>query len=675
MHASRFLRLLLSVSIAVLTLTPANPAHAVGTVPAAFTISGAGWGHGLGLSQYGAYGMAVDYLANPGKITPGCSDGSEASTNACIADDIIRHYYVGSTIGTTPQIPDFKVGIVQDVSTINIRGKQINGAGGILTLIPDDNSAAAQNVAAGVDIAITGGVNATWAGGSMTATGKIHVDWNGTAANGAAPGLFTVKASASGSYKEYKYGSMDVMYGTFDDTAADLLVRNTLQLNTEYLYGLGEMPSSWSAAALQAQVIAARSYALVRYQKYPTLRSNCQCHIYDEINDQVFSGYSKESGLYGDKWVAAVNATGDGTNYKIAMSGTSVVDAYFSSSTGGATSPLREVWGTSGYPYLAGASDPWAVIPEVRNPYASWSVTISQAALVAKLNGFLGLQGNITDINAITIVSKTGSGAIASFDIADSGGNVKRIYVRPSNQWTSGTLDISPDNIRSIIGAAETRPSSSFNGSNYLSAITPGAATTNASSATKTSKLTSTSISKVKSSAYVESQLTITGKTKPTQAAIKVELQQKSGNKWKTLLTSQTDSSGAYSFTWGSNTAGKKTLRVKATNSRNSVNSSSKTIAFSSAVSISGTTKAPRNTPVSLNGSTAPARAGLTVIIERKVGTASWKRVGTAQTDEYGGWAFTSSTTNKKVTTQFRARLSNKSVGNATSKVVKVKVK
>jgi SpoIID/LytB domain protein len=465
------------------------------------------------------------------------------------------------------------------------------------------------------------------------------------------------------------------MYGTFDDTSADLLASNTLQLNTEYLYGLGEMPSSWSPAALQAQVIAARSYALVRYNKYPSLRSNCQCHIYANTNDQVFSGYSKESGSYGDKWVAAVNATGDGTNFKIAKYNGGVVDAYFSSSSGGATSPVSEVWGSTSYPYLIRADDTWALSPDVRNPYASWSVAISQGTLVSKLNSYLGLQGNITDINAISVKAKTASGAISTFEIVDSGGNIKTIYVRPSSQWSSSTLDISPDNIRSIIGSAETRPNTSFNGSNYISSISAGDATTAASSATSTAKLSSVSMSKLPGSATVESQLTFKGATKPLQAAIKVELQQKSGSKWKTLATSQTDSGGKWTFTWGSSTAGKKTLRVKATNSKNSKNTASKTITFSSAVSISGSTKAGINTPISLNGSTAPARAGLTVTIERKVGTAAWKKVGAVKTDEYGGWAFVSASTNKKVTTQFRAKLSDKTAGKATSKVIKVKVR
>ena len=172
MYVSRLSKIVLAISIAAL---PLIPAYSAGTVPAAFTIAGSGWGHGLGLSQYGAYGMAMDYIAHPEKINPaGCSNGTEASTNACIADNIIQHYYVGSTIGTTPQIPDFKVGIVQDIASVWIKGTQINGAGGVLTLTPDGNAGAAQDVPVGTDIAISSGMTATWAGGAMNAATSIH---------------------------------------------------------------------------------------------------------------------------------------------------------------------------------------------------------------------------------------------------------------------------------------------------------------------------------------------------------------------------------------------------------------------------------------------------------------------------------------------------------------------
>ena len=65
-------------SLAVLAgsiVQPVNAATTPNSVPESFAISGSGWGHGLGMSQYGAYGMALD-----GKTAP----------------EIISHYYQGA---------------------------------------------------------------------------------------------------------------------------------------------------------------------------------------------------------------------------------------------------------------------------------------------------------------------------------------------------------------------------------------------------------------------------------------------------------------------------------------------------------------------------------------------------------------------------------------------------
>src|SRR4029453_12027186 len=58
--------------------TPAPPA--VPTQPT-FFISGHGWGHGIGMSQYGAYGYAQ---------------------HGWTYDRIVKHYYTGTTIGKAP---------------------------------------------------------------------------------------------------------------------------------------------------------------------------------------------------------------------------------------------------------------------------------------------------------------------------------------------------------------------------------------------------------------------------------------------------------------------------------------------------------------------------------------------------------------------------------------------
>ena len=63
----------------------ASPAVAVDSVPASFTISGSGWGHGVGMSQWGAQAMALD--------------GSSYT-------DIISHYFPTTTLGTVNALGD-----------------------------------------------------------------------------------------------------------------------------------------------------------------------------------------------------------------------------------------------------------------------------------------------------------------------------------------------------------------------------------------------------------------------------------------------------------------------------------------------------------------------------------------------------------------------------------------
>jgi SpoIID/LytB domain protein len=134
-----------------------------------------------------------------------------------------------------------------------------------------------------------------------------------------------------------------------------LAVVNTLRLSDEYLYGLGEVPSSWTEAAMQAQAIAGRSYAV---NKVGT-RSGCNCQIYSTTLDQAFVGYSKEIATMGDRWVAAVNATiVDASTAYVVQYNNRTISTYYSSSTGGKSQPTSEVWG-SAFPYLVSVEDRW----------------------------------------------------------------------------------------------------------------------------------------------------------------------------------------------------------------------------------------------------------------------------------------------------------------------------
>jgi SpoIID/LytB domain protein len=96
----------------------------------------------------------------------------------------------------------------------------------------------------------------------------------------------------------------------------------------EYLKHIYEMPSSWDAKALQAQAIAARSYALAEMQS--------KGFVYPSQKDQVIK---KE--FNAQNWIDAVNAT----KGKIMAQGGNPIKAWFSSTDGGYTYTATDVWG------------------------------------------------------------------------------------------------------------------------------------------------------------------------------------------------------------------------------------------------------------------------------------------------------------------------------------------
>jgi SpoIID/LytB domain protein len=154
-----------------------------------------------------------------------------------------------------------------------------------------------------------------------------------------------------------------------------------------YLRGLAEMPGSFANEALRAQAIAARSYALVAVQARGQHHgygswAGCNCAVYATVRDQVYAGYPKEQGYYGSRWVGAVRGTGS----LVVRYGTRVVQAFYSSSSGGYTSSNSQ-WGSDPLPWFPSRSDD----PYDRgggahpNPNFRWRKTISAAGLGAKL--------------------------------------------------------------------------------------------------------------------------------------------------------------------------------------------------------------------------------------------------------------------------------------------------
>jgi stage II sporulation protein D len=146
----------------------------------------------------------------------------------------------------------------------------------------------------------------------------------------------------------------------------------------QYLYGVvaSEMPSSWLPAALEAQAVAARSYALA------SRRAAAPFDVYADGRSQAYLGVSAEK-------PTATQAV-DETAGEVLLYNGQVATTLFSSSTGGRTQSAADAFGPPGRPYLVSVQDPYDTI----SPYHSWG----PVAVTGKtLGSALRVAGRIVD--------------------------------------------------------------------------------------------------------------------------------------------------------------------------------------------------------------------------------------------------------------------------------------
>lgn len=381
---------LVAVSAGMFSAAPAQAAEAV---PGTFTVNGSGWGHGVGMSQYGARGMAqegytatqiLEHYYNPAKVT---------SSTAYASKDIqVQLLKTGTATTITPANGTMRI-------TTPSAAYQTTGP---VTLKPSGSS-------------VSFSVN----GRTYTAA-SVSIVWEGTRYWPVAGKTTTVSipgADAESGTGTYRHGKITA---NIIDGQVNLV--NSVRLNDEYLYGLAEVPSSWENAALQAQAIAGRTYAM---RNMGSLKAGCACNVYDEVLSQKFTGWKKEnegSGAIGAKWKAAVDATqvktnGVPTSASVVTYNGALIEAVYSSSTGGKTRSGASVWGTQ-TPYLQSRDDHWALKSTVGNPNASWSTGFSQAQMAT---GF-GLD-NVVNVS----VARNADGTIASATAKNTAGITKTL--------------------------------------------------------------------------------------------------------------------------------------------------------------------------------------------------------------------------------------------------------
>jgi SpoIID/LytB domain protein len=352
-----------ALTAAAVAISPAWPEqHPVAPRPATVTLLGSGFGHGVGMSQYGALGQA------------------QAGRSA---DQILTYYYSGTKVAPVADSILLKVNLVHQASSVRFHTVALGAGGGGLRVTiggvgqfvssPSDVWSATSS-AAGLVLKRTTGRSVT----TFRPTTAVTIRWAGTRYLAGPPTLIDVAGpghALTDSNDLYRSGVLEMR-----QVGGALEVSDVLRLHDEYLDGIAEMPSSWPLQALRAQVIAARTFALHAYGN-GAVRASCDCHLYDSTVSQVYSGWAKQSEPgWGAAWVAAVASTSASPTTGLAiLSAGKPIQAFFTSSTGGATRSSQSVWGGS-LPYAVGVSDAWSLDPRV-NPEAAWRMTVTAAQL------------------------------------------------------------------------------------------------------------------------------------------------------------------------------------------------------------------------------------------------------------------------------------------------------
>jgi stage II sporulation protein D len=290
---------------------------------ALLVFTGHGWGHGVGMSQYGAYGYAQ---------------------HGWTYQQILAHYYPSTTLGKST-VSAVRVLLADRAKTLKISSTVpftvTDGAGRSHTLQP---------------------------GAASFGTGlALAVDGQTTLQPLTPPLTFSPGAAGPLTLRRAYRGQIQV-----DVVDGKLRAINVVPLE-QYLYGVvpSEMPSTWSPEALKAQAIAARSYALA------TRQVAAPFDVYSDTRSQMYLGLSQET--------PATTAAVDSTKGLVVMFGGKVATTFFFSTSGGETASSFDIWGTA-LPYLVPVPDPYDVISPFHD-WGPVPVTASTLAKKLKLKG------------------------------------------------------------------------------------------------------------------------------------------------------------------------------------------------------------------------------------------------------------------------------------------------
>ena len=389
-----------ALCVALASLAFVGPADAAVTpLPsdATLVVPGHGWGHGRGLGQYGAKGMAARGVAYA---------------------QILTHYYSGVSFGARSTSEDMRVLVEESPDVV----------------VTSD---------APFKIALSSG---TAVATSDSTYRFFRARYNGSSyvieKSGSHKGPWKLVKS-SGYYVVFSRGSKFLQLVLDNSNVkiyrGKLIARRSPYtgmrainqlLMQEYLYGVvpREMPASWPAEALKAQAVAARTYSA--YKKDYARSKNYPYDICATTNCQAYFGYATKSSPTGSERHyenSTSNAAVGATIGKVLLYGGKPILAEYSSSTGGYTSP-------GSVPYQKAVPD----ADDAVSPYHDWRGVMRVSDIEKKYPSI----GRLVDI---VVTKRNGYG--------DFGGRVLNVELR----GTAATAALSGDGFRGAFSGRGVR--------------------------------------------------------------------------------------------------------------------------------------------------------------------------------------------------------------------------
>ena len=354
------------------------------------SVTGKGWGHGVGLSQYGARAMADEGMS---------------------VDQILSYYFPGTetrsldtlTIGNLffEDKSPIWVGLAQNLKEVVFKVEK-----GTADLCFDETNLCVATAYEGEswkffpnDMGLCNFARQAGQGGF------ILFEPAGSCSASITPisdGIFYIPRKGR-SYRD------TILRIRKSDLSSQLHLVGQLGIET-YTRGVKELPENWPGETLRAQAIVTRTFITYRLlqlgaaSEFDKWRMNlCACHVFDDDAQQFFGGYTSELGNI--FWIGQVGiSAGEVISFE-----NKIANVRFTSSNGGRTEDNLSDQGVY-HPYLISKDDRFSLSSQAANPYMSWTVKASRNQL-GKIFGF-------TSLLSAKVVENNESGTVKKVELS-----------------------------------------------------------------------------------------------------------------------------------------------------------------------------------------------------------------------------------------------------------------